>query len=235
MVKDSYTREALPSKVLAEYLAYLSALFGESSYVHFKKLDEGSLVIVQRVDAPAVTRVRDRLKKAQRPHAPEEMQKPKKALDGVLARENAKATLYDGAGRKVIDFLGREAIQRIGPVEQEGQLDGMLIWVGGAGHPARAEFQSKDVVHKCTLDRDMARRLGPHLYGEPLRVFGHATWSRDPDSGWMLENFRIRSFIELREESLAESVAKLRAVKGSAWETDEDPIAELHRIRHGQD
>jgi hypothetical protein len=220
--------------VLAEYLAYLSALFGESANVHFDKLEDGSVAIVQRVDEPAVPKVRQRLRKAQRPDAPDDIRKPKKALNDALSRIGAKAVLIDGKGHKMVDFKGKDKPERIGPIEQEGQLDGVLIWIGGQGHPARADFQSKEAVYRCTLDRDMAKELSPHLYREPLRVFGQAVWYRDPDSGWELENFRFRSFEQPGGQSLSGTVIALRAVEGSAWRYVDDPLAELHRIRHGE-
>jgi hypothetical protein len=233
-VTESYTKANVPMSRLAEYMRLLAALLGESEYVHFDRLDSGSFVIVPRIDSPAVPKVRERLLKAKRPNPPEDVWKPRKALDDALAYDNAKAVLKESSGRKVLEFFGIDQPKPIGPIVQEDYLDGTLMWIGGHGYPVRAELQGTKDVYKCTLDRALAQQISRFLFQKPIRVFGQATWYRNTDAGWYLDHLRIRSFEELREELLSELIAKLRAVPGSGWNEAEDPIEALHRLRHGE-
>ena len=59
-VIDAFTRDTLPMARLAEYMADLAVMLGEPESVHFIRVDEGSAVLVQQVDEPAVPKVRAR-------------------------------------------------------------------------------------------------------------------------------------------------------------------------------
>ncbi len=234
-VKRSFTKKNLPMKRLAEYMTQLAALLGEPEHVHFDKLVSGSFAIIPRVDAPGVPKVRERLQIAKRFDAPADIAKPRKALDDALARDNGRAVLMETSSRRVIlEFAGVDQQKPIGPVEQEDHLDGVLMWIGGHGHPVHAELQGPGGIYKCTLDREIAGELKNFLYGQPVRVHGLGIWFRDPHTGWELDHLRIHSFERLEDESLIDTVARLREVKGSGWEGVDDPVAELHRIRHGE-
>ena len=50
---NAYTPKTIPMLRLAQYMADIASLLGEPTMVHFVKLEEGSTVLVQRVDAEA--------------------------------------------------------------------------------------------------------------------------------------------------------------------------------------
>lgn len=233
VISHSFTKESLPLRRLAEYLRHIAALLGESEHVHFDRLENGSVAIVQRIDPPAVPKVRERLSRLRGLDVPDDLASPRKELDELLAGDDAKGALFEGK-RKLADFEGRDMPKRIGPVEQEGQLDGILISIGGTGTLVWADLKNEGAVYHCTMDVETAKRLAPHLYGETLRVFGQAIWYREPVAGWTLERLRVGRFETLSDEPLQQTVATLRKIKGSGWDEIEDPIAELHRIRHGR-
>jgi hypothetical protein len=233
VIKESHSVETLPMRRLAEYMRHLAALLGEHEHVHFRKLEPGSVAIVQQIDRPAVPKVRERLNQAHGFAAPDDIETPRRELDKLLAADNAKGTLFEGR-RKVLVFEGRDTPKRIGPIEQDGQLDGTLIKIGGPGPVVWADLQNNDAIYHCQMDQETAKRLAPYIYGATLRVFGQAIWYRDPLSGWELERLQINRFDVLSDEPLDETVTKLRDVRGSAWEKFEDPLAELQRIRHGK-
>jgi len=233
VISQSYTKETLPLSRLAEYLRHLATLLGEPEHVHFDRLDKGSVAIVQRIDAPAIPKVRERLSRLRGLDIPEGLASPRKALDDLLAGDGAKGALFEGK-RKLLEFEGRDLPQKIGPIEEEGQIDGVLVRIGGTGQLAWADLQFEGTLYHCQMDLETAKRLAPHLYGATLRVFGRATWYRDPVTGWSLERLRVSRFETLSDETLEQTVAKLQGVKGSGWDQIEDPVAELHRIRHGE-
>jgi hypothetical protein len=48
---DAYTPDTIPMRRLAEYMQDLADLFGEREHVHFARIEAGSTVLVQRIDA----------------------------------------------------------------------------------------------------------------------------------------------------------------------------------------
>ena len=74
------------------------------------------------------------------------------------------------------------------------------------------------------------------FYEKTIRVHGIATYYRE-DGLWRLDKFRIQSYDpdSLPNESLSETIGKLRAIPGNEWDEVTDPFEELHRLRHGED
>ena len=110
-------------------------------------------------------------------------------------------------------------------------FDGMLIRVGGKDDTVPVHLQAGDKIHICNADRDMARRLAPHLYQGTLRVWGDGCWEREPSGHWRLIRFDIGKFELLDDSPISEIVATLRKVEGSGWKQFDDPLAELMRLR----
>jgi hypothetical protein len=153
----------------------------------------------------------------------------------MLRTDNAKGTLHEG-DKVVAHFAGREAPVRVGPVIEEGELVGMLVRIGGTQQTVHATIATEDrTLPPCDLAPALARRMAPCLYGAPVRLLGTGWWYRQPEGGWELERFRIRDFEELRDESLLETVQRLREVKGNEWAQVEDPWGELRRLRYGEE
>jgi hypothetical protein len=232
---DVFTPATLPMKRLAEYMGELARLMGEEEHVHFTEVREGSLTLAHTVDPEAVPKVRDRLLQARNPDAPKDIRQPWRNIDEMLAKDNAVGTLAQrGRGGVVIKFPGR-TVQRIeiGPVAEEGSIEGVLVRIGGQDRTAHAQLQDGDQVFGCEMSRDLAARLSPYLYGAPVRVYGRGRWRRSPGGDWTLIDFQARDFTVLDGASVADVADRLRALPRKGWEDSPDPLAELRRLRHG--
>ena len=125
----------------------------------------------------------------------------------------------------------RPRSRTFGPFTQRCSFDGVLIRVGGKGHTVSLHLQAGDKIHICKADRDMARRLAPHLYQGTLRVWGDGRWKREANGHWRLIRFDIDKFELLDDSPIDEVVARLRKVEGSGWKKFDDPLAEIVRLR----
>ena len=232
-VIDACSPDTLPMARLAEYMGELARLLGRPDQVHFVRLEEGSAVLVQRVEPEAAPDVKERLHALQQDNPPDDAAKAFVALNRYLADDNATGILQEGGGADVIRFPGREepAPVTFGAFNQTGVLDGVLIRIGGRDDTVPAHLRDGETIHLCNATREMARRLAVHLYGPPLRVQGNGRWERDADSDWVMKRFNITSFDVLDDAPLGEVAQRLRDVEGSGWKEIEDPTAELRHLR----
>jgi hypothetical protein len=234
---DAYTPATSPMARLAEYMTDLAALLGEPENVHFEHLEEGSTVLVQRIEEPAFPKVRARIRAVERGDAPADALKAFGNLDRRLAADNATGVLSGGETAEIIRFPGRDRPKPLdyGGFRQHGSLDGVLIRIGGKDKSVHALLQEGDQTWRCEMTRDMARCLRSHLFERPIRVFGEGRWRRDTEGGWHLERFVVTSFEVLDDAPWHETVARLRAIEGAEWRDLADPLAELRDIRTGGD
>lgn len=91
-------------------------------------------------------------------------------------------------------------------------------------------LQSPDRVHNCLAARDLAKRIGMHLFTTPLRVSGVGRWFRDRDGAWTRRSFRIQDFEELPTDSLADATRRLRSID-AGWKQRPDPLGDLVALR----
>ena len=232
-VIDACSPDTLPMARLAESMGELARLLGRPDQVHFVRLEEGSAVLVQRVEPEAAPDVKERLHALQQDNPPDDAAKAFVALNRYLADDNATGILQEGGGADVIRFPGREepAPVTFGAFNQTGALDGVLIRIGGRDDTVPAHLRDGETIHLCNATREMARRLAVHLYGPPLRVHGNGRWERDADGDWVMKRFNITSFDVLDDAPLGEVAQRLRDVEGSGWKEIEDPTAELRHLR----
>jgi hypothetical protein len=232
-ISGGYTPKTIPMERLGEYMAALARMLGEETYVHFESVVEGSVALKARVDEPARTRVRERVRSVRTGAAPAEVRRHYTQLDDMLRKDNAYAALA-GGDDVVVPFPGRKRAEPVvyGPFRQQGTIDGEVYRIGGK--------DASKHIHVHSADRDLsvlyasesvALRLRHHLFGGTLRFRGEGTWFRHDDGTWELRNFRVDDFEELSDASLIETVARLRAVGGD--EFGEDPVGDLLAERHG--
>jgi hypothetical protein len=230
---DVWTPATLPMGRLAEYLTELSRLLGETANVHFKEVAPGSAVIVAEIEAPAAPKVRDRLEKVQVGDGPADALKAMKALDTLLASDNAVGALIGPDNVVYVRFAGRNRPKpvRYGPFRERGSLDGVIVRVGGKDRTIPVWLQDGAVTHNCTTSIETSKRLAAHYRDGVLRVHGVGKWSRDPDGSWALEEFMIEDFEVLDETPLDEVVRKIQAAKGGGWQDVDDPLKFLSDLR----
>ena len=229
----AYTPETIPMNRLAEYMLQFAALMGSETHVHFKGLKKGSTVLCVRVEQEDVPKVGERLAKVNTGDAPADIVRPFKALNDMLRADNARATLKRGSAQ-IIKFPGCDSpvAQRIGPVKEYGELDGMVISVGGKDNTKHIRLIGHDgEQYKLTTSSiELAKELGNNLFSY-VRVTGMGTWFRNEDGMWELENFITQSCEPLEDGSLIEAVAALRDVEGDDWKNLPDPLAAWRELR----
>lgn len=230
---DAYTPETIPMERLAEYMADLAVLLGETHSVHFRRLETGSIALFHVVDREAVPKVEDRLSRVRRGDAPREALDAYTSINRRLSDDNAAAVLAEFEGAEIIEFPGSKGTETIfGPFYQHGTLDGIVIRVGGTRERVPVHIQTRDGYQThCETSREIARELGKNLFGTELRFTGVGRWMRDQFGNWILQRFAISGFEALDGKSLPEVVADLNAISGSGWRDLKDPWAELARLR----
>jgi hypothetical protein len=233
----AYSPETMPMARLAEYMSDLATLLGNRDSVHFVKLDPGSTTLVQDIEYEAVPKIRHRINGVRTRTAPEDAIDAYGRIDKRLQEDNAVGhieTVEDASESvTIIEFPGRERrlAEKFDSISQPGNLDGLLIRVGGKDNTVPIYLEEQEEIHRCTSNRALAKRLSPYLF-EIIRVHGVGKWNIDSFGNWVMEEFRISDFERLDTTSLSESVKRLRNIKSNI-QAQEDPIAELNKLRHG--
>ncbi len=233
---DVFTPDTLPMARLAEYMADLAVLLGEPENVHFVRLEKSSAVLVQKIDEVAVPKIQERTRSIRAGEGPPDAMEAYRRVNRRLRQDNSVGLLSEEDGAEIIRFPGREQAQPVtfGAFNQEGTLDGVVIRLGGTGDPVPVHLNAGSVLQShCFASRELAKTLGPFIFGPELRVHGVGRWHRDEDGAWILVRFTIASFEVLDGRPLSDVVAQLRNVSGSEWPDLDDPWGELNRIRDG--
>lgn len=235
-VIDVYTPETLPMARLAEYLTDLSNLLGEKERVHLVTIGEGSATVVHAVEEVAVPKVRARVAGARIRDAESEERRAFESIDHKLREDGASGELREATvgstATKLLYFPGknRTVDPVYGPFSEKGQLQGIVIQVGGKQRLANVNVQDGDKVYYCEASREMALQLAPLIYNYPLRLFGVGRYLRNADGQWEMKSFRIAQFEKLDRRPLAETVERLRAITRKAG-LDRDIVGKLVALR----
>ena len=231
---DGFTPATLPSVRLAQYLLDLNALFGSADKVHFNKLGKGSAQIIQWAEEKALPLIRQRVvaAKLDKANRPPEITAAYERLNTKLMEDNSVGNLRIGR-EKVLEFPGKrtETVRIIGPITQNEYLDGQLIRVGGADETIPVQLREDGKIHYCTTnDVDTARKLGPYLYGQTIRVFGVAYWYREGKGEWRLDRFKVENFQPLEDIPIHEAMERLRSIPHEDWD---ETIADKLKLSEG--
>src|SRR5689334_5282075 len=105
---DAFSPTTIPMSRLAEYLTDLARMIGNEKSVHLLRIDQGSTAPVLMVEWEAEPKVRERLRAVKYREAPPTAMEAMRNIDKRLAEDNAKGTLLDPAGTKVVNFPGRD-------------------------------------------------------------------------------------------------------------------------------
>jgi hypothetical protein len=227
---DSMTPDELPMARLAAYMCELANLLGYKHTVHFRQLESGSTVVVSQIEYPSIPKVLERVRGAAYGEGELDALKAMKALDDLLYDDNATGEILDEEGAQILAFPGRTRRKPpvLGPFNQAGSLDGLLVRVGGKDKPAHAQLQSGDRSWSVDVSRDQAQEMAAYLY-QPIRVRGVGRWTRNSDAVWQLNRFRVDSFEVLGNKSLSELMTEAQQ-STKDW-SDVDPLTEWHELR----
>ncbi len=232
-VIDAFSPDTLPMSRLAEYMGELARLLGRLDQVHFDRVEEGSTVLVPKVEAEAKPEVDERIQSLTEQNPREDVLRAFNALNDYLTNDEATGSLRESGGGKVIQFPGAKqpAPATFGAFNQPSVLDGVLIRIGGRDDTVPVHLRDGDRIHLCNTTREMARRLASYLYGPTLRVHGKGRWERDRKGAWQMRRFNITNFEQLDDAPLEQVTQRLREMSGSGWKDIEDPTEELRHLR----
>jgi hypothetical protein len=227
---DAFSPGTLPMSRLADYLKQFSTMVGNDESVHFDKVVKGSAVLQARIDLPAAPKVHERVHAIAARTAPRSAMKASRGIDDLLAEDNATGYLALG-DHKVIEFPGRlrSARETIGPVRRNTSVEGQIYSIGGKDDTINVHLQNAEEDIRCVVSVALARKLGPHLRGKKVRLFGSGAYFRI-DGVWQTKNFTADDFVLLDESPLDLTIESIR--EGFAGQ---DATAFLHtmsELRH---
>jgi hypothetical protein len=226
------TPTTIPMARLAEYLKKLSILFGHEKSVHFLRMDKGSASAVAFVEPDFEAHVIERTRNASVGDGPKEAVYSYESVKEMLEEDGYSAKVTRN-GELIAEFLQRVERDRdvIGPVWQDGTLDGLLVRIEGMDETIHVTLISDRRRYPGETNRDLGMKLGPLFY-KTVRVFGRGKWWRNAHGEWELEKFIFQAIEPAEDISLPEVVARLRALPNDLQKL-EDPLGEMLKIRHG--
>ena len=218
---DAFTPDSLPMARLAEYLAQLARLLGETQSVHLVRIERGSTVLVHEIDEDAVPSVQRRVEAVRAGRGSRSAYEAFRRLNSYLAEDDARARLeMNGSDTDVLVLPPSAGSQTDVPaVRQTASVSGVVVRVGGIGKrvPVLLASHGKQTAG-CYADRTTAKKLARHLF-EPVRLFGEGQWSRGRDDTWDVDRFSIERFEPLDDATLSEVLDSLRRV-AATWSDD---------------
>jgi hypothetical protein len=230
LVIDAFTPDTLPMSRLAEYLRPFAAMLGSEANVHFEGVFEGSAVCRAVVEAQDAPKVRERVQGIPSRTAPKTALKAYSEIDDLLAKDNAIGHIAVD-GHNLIEFPGRRRATQeiIGPVRRSTSIEGQVYSIGGKDETINIHLRNGETELRCVVSIELARKLGPHLLGGTVRLFGHGLWSRI-DGEWQMKTFAADDFIALDNSPLQATLGSIsNAFDGVAADLAVATILELRR------
>lgn len=235
---DAFTPDTLPMARLAEYLAQFAELLGHKPNTHFSRLEKGSAMLVSRVDETEAPKVLQRIVAARGDAPPQGIAKAMRAIDDLLAADNATGELLGPKGAVLIPFPGRLRPRPLTfpAFRQDGSIDGQIVNVGGRDKTAHVILQDGPISYSnIDLNRELAREMAKHLYGPKIRLFGSGRWERSPEGAWKLLSFTVDRYEVLDEAPLSQVLDQIRSAPGNGLMGDPEIYSELMSLRLGED
>ena len=230
---EAYTPETMPMERLASYLADLAQMLGESTSVHFVKLEPGSTSIIHRIEREAIPKVTSRIASVRRGVGPRDSVRAYRKINKMLREDNGRAVWKAENGTAdLIVFPGHEETEPlINGISQRGSIDGEVVRIGGLQNvvPIMLKCEQQE-LSGCWANKTVAKALARKLF-EPVRLFGTGKWNRNDEGNWKLDIFRVESFEALRDAPLSTALNELRAIQ-SDWTAAS--FEELTSIRQGE-
>jgi hypothetical protein len=232
---DAFTPSTIPLLRLAEYMQDFAILLGNEKSVHpGDRLEEGSTILVAKVEWEAEPKVLERLRAVRNKDANDRTMEAATRLDDRLAVDNAKGVIVDPAGKKMIEFPGRDRFQMpaFGPIQQRGTFQGVPIKIGGENDPVPVHLEDGRDKHIILAKRSLAKQLAPHLFTSVVRVDGVGRWNRTASGEWEMLSFTAESFQIVDDADIRKNIGELRSIE-SGWKQSKDPLEKLDAIRRG--
>jgi len=234
---DGFTPDTLPLERMAQYLVEFSKLLGESSQVHFDRVRDGSAILTVNVDEPVRIRVADRLHQSQSESGTAALRNALSAIEHLLYEDNSTGSVISTGSSEetaiIIEFptIDRDRSSKIGPIWQDGHIEGYLTRLEGVDATKHASLVSADTNYgRIETNASLAQSIKPYLFEKIIiRLSGRGQWYRENDV-WFLKKFQASDFEVLDDSSLSDVIIQLRNLD-HGWNDIDDPAEELRRIR----
>lgn len=219
-VAEGVALSDLPLDRVGRYISLLADLMGHAGKVHLVGATDGSAVFAMAAELAVVPQIRERLAEARRPDGGRARARWQ-ALDQALAEDGATGTLEeertDGI---VVPFPGVAArADALPALWQPGELRGKLVELRGRDGTKHGVILSATGAARFDCTEALALSLRAHLF-EHVRLSGRGRWQRGGDASWRLLKFEASSFDVLRNDSIADMAAALRAEGGLGLGSD---------------
>jgi hypothetical protein len=231
---DAFSPETIPMARLAQYLTDLATLLGQTDNVHLVKIEKGSTVPVIQVEWEAEPKVRERVKLVKLKEAPQEAMRAAREIDKRLLEDNARGSLLDPVGSKVLRFAGRDLLRKptFGPINQPGFFQGVPIKIGGERDPVPVHLEDGETIHIAYAKRTLAKELAQYLFTAAVRIVGDGRWVRDAEGEWEMLSFTATGYRLIEDADIRKDIEELRNID-AAWKKQDDQISLLQQIRRG--
>lgn len=208
---DAYTPDTMPMSWLAEYLGQLALMLGESTAVHFVRLETGSTSIIHRIEREAIPKVKARTASIRKGLGPRDFVRAYRRINKMLREDNGSAVWREERTEaQIIVFPGRrDTEEEIVGISQRGSIDGEVVRVGGLQDVVPIMLRCEhDELSGCWARKPVAKDLARRLF-EPVRLFGTGRWNRNGEGLWKLDVFRVESFAPLRNAQLSTALNEI--------------------------
>lgn len=231
---EGTTPHTLPMSELADVLKKLAVLYGHEESVHLLKVEEGSATCVAEIEDRIEPDVIHRTRNAAKGQGPKEAIENYDAVYEFLETRDWRGQIVTDNGDLIVEFIPHPEKTEpvIGPVWQEGTIDGILTRIEGVDQTVHVTLISEQ-RRKAEMSPDLARKIR-QFFLEPIRLIGRGKWFRTADGKWELEKFVAQDYEPRDDASLPEIVGRLRAIPGNDLTKLADPLAEMRKIRHGE-
>jgi hypothetical protein len=230
---DGFTPETLPIYRLADYLRYFAALVGPDADVRFERVGEGSAALINHAPEEIVPEIRGRITAAEHGLGEQEAIRGFSGLKGLLYQDKTTGRIKENR-RKILEFPKPQTLE-YGSVVEEGELEGIIIRIGGKDETVHVHILDGDKTTTCITTRAKGKELREYLleFDKPVRLFGRGKWTRTANGMWQLDEFKIADHEPLNGDALQQVLERMRKIPGSGWDKINDPLTELDRIRKG--
>jgi hypothetical protein len=235
---EGITPARMKLDVLGEYMVEFARMLGADQCPRFYRIKKSSTSIGARVLPEREVDARNRIFLVRNGEGPQEARTAHETMSTNLARDHAKgASVIDPQGSEIIVIpvaTVQAPLSSIPALTKAGSIQGQVIRIGGKQEIVPVQIEDVDgFVYACFAHREIAKKLGRHIFGKTVRVHGVGKWRRDERGTWQIDDFQISTVDdELDDSPLSTAIESLRTID-SAWKELEDPHANLDIIRNG--
>jgi hypothetical protein len=232
---EGTTPHQLPMARLADYLLELAVLCGSKKHVHFLRVETGSAPLVMEIDQEYEEKISERVRRASFNKGSKEAIRANMTLRAMLKEDRLWAEFKTDNGDIFASFplVKTKKEETFGPFWQEGSLEGFVVRLGGIDDTLPVHLVYEGRVYICNASREIVRKLGPRIWGSPVRVHGKGKWYRNEQGLWEMQYFDIHSFEDLESTTLSDAISRLRAIPDNDLLSLKDPFAEIQKLRNG--